>query len=88
MLYLPNAFTPNDDSKNTIFLPVFTNPDEIENYSREIYNRWGGLVFRTEEPTFGWDGANAVEGVYAVVVHYTTRGAKPKTVKGSVTLIR
>lgn len=88
VLYLPNAFTPNDDSKNTIFLPVFTNPDEIENYSMEIYNRWGGLVFRTEEPTFGWDGANAVEGVYAVVVHYTTRGAKPKTVKGSVTLIR
>lgn len=88
VLYLPNAFTPNDDSKNTIFLPIFTNPDEIENYSMEIYNRWGGLVFRTEEPTFGWDGANAVEGVYAVVVHYTTRGAKPKTVKGSVTLIR
>lgn len=88
VLYLPNAFTPNDDSKNTVFLPIFTNPDEIENYSMEIYNRWGGLVFRTEEPTFGWDGANAVEGVYAVVVHYTTRGAKPKTVKGSVTLIR
>ena len=88
VLYLPNAFTPNDDSKNTIFLPVFTNPDEIENYSMEIYNRWGGLVFRTEEITFGWDGANAVEGVYSVVVHYTTRGAKPKTVTGSVTLIR
>ena len=88
VLYLPNAFTPNDDSKNTIFLPVFTNPDEIGEYSMEIYNRWGGLVFRTEEPTFGWNGANAVEGVYAVVVHYTSRGAKPKTLKGSVTLIR
>ena len=88
VLYLPNAFTPNDDSKNTVFLPVFTNPDEIGEYSMEIYNRWGGLVFRTEEPTFGWNGANAVEGVYAVVVHYTSRGAKPKTLKGSVTLIR
>ena len=88
VLYLPNAFTPNDDSKNTIFLPVFTNPDEIGEYSMEIYNRWGGLVFRTEEITFGWDGANALEGVYAVVVHYTSRGAKPKTMTGSVTLIR
>ncbi|MBP5564010.1 MAG: gliding motility-associated C-terminal domain-containing protein [Bacteroidales bacterium] len=87
-LYLPNAFTPNNDGKNPVFLPVFTNPDEIEEYRMEIYNRWGTLVFRTEEPTFGWDGANAVEGVYAVVVHYTTRSAKPKTVKGSVTLIR
>ena len=88
VLYLPNAFTPNEDGKNTIFLPVFTNPDEIEEYRMEIYNRWGGLVFRTEEITFGWDGSNAMEGVYAVMVHYTSRGAKPKTVKGSVTLIR
>lgn len=88
VLYLPNAFTPNDDGKNTVFLPVFTNPDEIENYSMEIFNRWGFLVFRTEEITFGWDGANAPEGVYVVAVHYTTRGAKPKTAKGCVTLIR
>ena len=87
-LYLPNAFTPNDDSKNTIFLPVFTNPEDIEEYRMEIYNRWGTLVFRTEEITFGWDGSNAMEGVYAVMVHYTSRGAKPKTVRGSVTLIR
>ena len=88
VLYLPNAFTPNDDGKNSVCLPVFTNPDEIEEYRMEIYNRWGGLVFRTEEITFGWDGSNAMEGVYAVMVHYTSRGAKPKTVKGSVTLIR
>ena len=54
----------------------------------EIYNRWGGLVFRTEELTFGWDGANAMEGVYVVLVGYKSRGMKPKTVKGSVTLIR
>lgn len=88
VLYLPNAFTPNDDSRNTIFLPVFTNPAEIEEYRMEIYNRWGGLVFRTEELTFGWDGANAMEGVYAVLVQYKFRHGKPKTVKGSVTLIR
>ena len=88
ILYLPNAFTPNDDSKNTIFLPVFSDPEEIESYSMEIYNRWGTLVFRTEEPTFGWDGANAMEGVYVVVVQYKSRHAKPKTVTGSVTLIR
>lgn len=87
-LYLPNAFTPNDDGKNTIFLPVFTNPEEIEQYRMEIYNRWGGLVFRTEEKTFGWDGANAIEGVYAVVVRYKSRGQKAKIVKGSVTLVR
>ena len=45
-------------------------------------------MFRTEKITFGWDGANAMEGVYAVVVHYKTRGENEKTVKGSVTMIR
>lgn len=87
-LYLPNAFTPNDDGKNTVFLPVFSYPEDIESYSMEIYNRWGTLVFRTEEPTFGWDGANAPEGVYVAVVQYNSRGGKPKTATGSVTLIR
>ena len=86
--YLPNAFTPNNDGKNPVFLPVFSYPDEIEEYRMEIHNRWGTLVFRTEEKTFGWDGANAIEGVYAVVVHYKSRGEKEKTVKGSVTVVR
>jgi gliding motility-associated-like protein len=87
-LYLPNAFTPNDDGKNQVFLPVFSYPDEIEEYRMEIYNRWGTLVFRTEEKSFGWDGANAINGVYAVVVHYKTRGEKEKTVKGNVVVVR
>ena len=87
-LYLPNAFTPNNDGKNPVFLPVFSYPDEIEEYRMEIHNRWGTLVFRTEEKTFGWDGANAIEGVYAVVVRYKSRGQKAKIVKGSVTLVR
>ena len=87
-LYLPNAFTPNYDNQNEFFLPIFSYPDEVEEYRMEIYNRWGTLVFRTEEITFGWDGTNAMESVYAVVVHYKTRGEKPKTVTGSVTVVR
>ena len=87
-LYLPNAFTPNEDGKNPVFLPVFSYPAEIEEYRMEIYNRWGCLVFRTEEPTFGWDGANAMDGVYIVVVRYKSRGGKSKTVRGSVTVVR
>lgn len=88
VLYLPNAFTPNDDGRNPVFLPIFSNPDEIEEYRMEIYNRWGTLVFRTEEKTFGWDGANAMEGVYVVKVYYQVCGKRPETVMGSVTLVR
>lgn len=87
-LYLPNAFTPGPDALNPVFLPIFSYPDEIEEYSMEIYNRWGTLVFRTEEKTYGWDGANATDGVYAVIVRYKSRGAKPATVTGSVTVVR
>ncbi len=87
-LYLPNAFTPGADALNPVFLPVFSYPDEIEEYRMEIYNRWGTLVFRTEEKTFGWDGANAMSGVYAVIVRYKTRGEAERTVKGSVTVVR
>lgn len=88
MLYLPNAFTPNEDGRNPVFLPIFRYPEEIEEYQMEIYNRWGVLVFISEEQRFGWDGANGMEGVYVVKVYYKTRGKKPQTVMGSVTLIR
>ena len=87
-LYLPNAFTPGPDALNPVFLPIFSYPDEIESYRMEIYNRWGTLVVRTEEKTYGWDGANAMEGVYAVVIRYKTRGEAEKTVKGNVTVVR
>ena len=88
VLYLPNAFTPNGNGHNERYLPIFSYPDEIEEYRMDIYNRWGGLVFRTEEKTFGWDGANATVGVYAVVVRYKIRGEMAKTVTGNVTVVR
>ena len=87
-VWLPNAFTPNRNGVNSIFRPVFNYLEEIESYSMEIYNRWGGLVFRTEELSFGWDGANATEGVYTCMVRYKPRSGKEKIAKGSVTLIR
>ena len=87
-LYLPNAFTPGGNALNSEFLPVFSDPEEIEHYRMEIYNRWGNLIFRTEDLTRGWDGDHAPEGVYVVLVCYKPRGLKEKYVKGSVTLIR
>jgi gliding motility-associated-like protein len=54
--YLPNTFTPNDDEKNQVFLPILSQgmkKDFIEFY---IYNRWGELVFESRDPKYGWDG--------------------------------
>lgn len=55
ILYIPNAFTPNGDGDNEVFLPKGIGIDP-NNYSLRIYNRWGNLIFYSEDITEGWDG--------------------------------
>jgi len=52
-IYFPNAFSPNGDEYNPLFMPVGQN---VQAYEFEIYNRWGELVFRTDNLEEGWDG--------------------------------
>ncbi len=64
---LPNAFTPNNDGQNDLFVPrIFC---FIERVEFQVFNRWGGLVFETSEPALNWDGTNLkgeelAEGTY------------------------
>ena len=51
---LPNVFTPNGDGMNDIFRP--NNYAFIEKVDMKIYNRWGVLVYQTEDPDINWDG--------------------------------
>ncbi|PBQ34713.1 hypothetical protein CNR22_24030 [Sphingobacteriaceae bacterium] len=53
--YMPNAFTPNNDGINDVFLPKGTGW-LYENYSLNIYNRWGHKIFSTTDVYKGWDG--------------------------------
>ncbi|MEN8929348.1 MAG: PKD-like domain-containing protein [Flavobacteriales bacterium] len=55
-IYVPNAFTPNKDMINQVFLPVLTDGFIEETYHLTIYNRWGELVFESRDPEVGWDG--------------------------------
>jgi len=89
-IYLPNSFTPNGDGLNDIFIPYLDNA-EIVSFS--IYNRWGQLIFTSNNSLIGWDGTfngeQCVEGVYSYMVRYTqadTGALKQKY--GSVSLIR
>lgn len=54
---LPNAFTPNSDGNNDLYTPIkpyrFIGKIDIK-----IYNRWGNLVFETENPDINWDGTD------------------------------
>ncbi len=53
--YVPNAFTPNADGLNDIFLPEGMGWD-TKTYSLTIFDRWGQKIFRTNDHTRGWDG--------------------------------
>lgn len=54
-VFVPNSFSPNLDGVNELFKPTFD--CEPINYLFTIYNRWGEIVFRTNDYNVGWNGA-------------------------------
>ncbi|MEN8927537.1 MAG: PKD domain-containing protein [Flavobacteriales bacterium] len=54
-IWIPTAFTPNGDGLNETFRVVFNN-DAVTKYSIRIFNRWGEMLFFSEDPNFEWDG--------------------------------
>lgn len=54
VIYVPNAFTPNNDGLNDFLLPFMIGIKELKYF--KIFNRWGELVYQTEDPKKGWDG--------------------------------
>ena len=53
-VYVPTAFTPDNDGLNDGFGPVMTG---VESFSMWVYNRWGDPVFETDEPELWWNGS-------------------------------
>lgn len=54
--YIPNSFTPDGDEFNQVFSPVFYSGIDIFNFNFVIYNRWGEVIWETNDPSVGWDG--------------------------------
>ena len=55
--YVPNTFAPaSNDPDNSQFRPYFAPGLTISNYQLEIFDRWGNLLFRTEDPQASWRG--------------------------------
>ena len=91
--HLPNAFTPNNDSKNDEFRGVgYLNG--IRSFEMGIWNRWGELIFNTSNPEDGWNGRKnnngkrAPNGVYTYIVKFTGPRGQPYEFNGLITLIR
>ena len=55
-IYVPNAFTPNNDGINDYF-EVFGNKKAIQYIDIAIFDRWGEVVFRSNDLDFKWDGS-------------------------------
>lgn len=92
LVFIPNAFTPNGDGINDIFK---VSSAELDIYKLEIYDRWGGLIFETEDGSQGWNGGElggehyVQPGIYSYVVTYSGICVTDVIRKfGAVTLIR
>jgi gliding motility-associated-like protein len=53
-LFVPNSFTPNDDGKNDIFIPV---GKDVSRFTMRIFNRFGEEIFNSNSIDNGWDGS-------------------------------
>ena len=68
---LPNAFTPNGDGQNDLFTPIYPYRFVVK-IDMKIYNRWGNLVFETNNPDINWNGSDYKTGklLYTGVYYY------------------
>lgn len=85
-----NAFSPNGDGVNDNFRLITNGDDEL--VSMEIYNRWGQLIFQTDNLINGWDGTNGLGkqqeiGSYIYKI-WTQCDGILQSLSGSVTLLR
>ncbi|QPH38524.1 Ig-like domain-containing protein [Pedobacter endophyticus] len=88
-VYIPNAFTPNNDGKNDTFMIYGT---AIAGAKLTIYTQWGQLIYQSDNMSAGWDGTykgvNQPIGVYVYMAEVTFKDGTTTIRKGTVTLIR
>ena len=87
-LFIPNAFTPNNDGENDIF--------RVRGYSggpfyMAVFNQWGELLYESDDPLSGWDGTRNLlpvhNGTYVYLVKTQTPDG-PRQLTGHITLLR
>jgi len=87
--YFPTAFTPNGDGRNEVFKPAtFYEGD----YDLRIYDRWGALVFQSNNPQAHWDGSvfggPGTPGAYNYVLFFEGCVREKEMISGTVLLLK
>jgi len=89
-IFFPTAFSPNGDTRNDLF-GAAGNTTAVSNYTLQIFNRWGQLVFSTRNAGLRWNGTfkgKAVDsGSFTWYAAYVLAG-RGKKKKGSVILLK
>ncbi|MEY4709444.1 MAG: hypothetical protein RIS28_576 [Bacteroidota bacterium] len=89
VVFIPNAFTPNENNKNEVFLPY---TGGLKTFQLAVYNRWGERIFESSDPSIGWDGTvngkMAMEGVYVYDFRYSDFKDRKYQNTGTLHLIR
>lgn len=93
LYYVPNSFTPDGDERNNVFSPVFTSGFIPGSYQFDVYNRWGEMVFSSQNPAIGWDGyvnfVKCPEGMYTYSIKFVASSTSQlQTISGHVNLLK
>jgi gliding motility-associated-like protein len=90
IIQIPNAFTPDNNGKNDVFIPFMSAP--LPDYHMQVYNRWGQLLFETRDTEKGWDGdyqsKDQTAGTYVYVITFKDFDGKYVKKSGTVILVR
>lgn len=95
-VYIPNAFSPNNDGPNDLFM-IFAGDDVVQINHFMVFGRWGEELFRADEfapnnPVYGWDGRFRGQkmnmGTYVYYAEIEFKDGEIEVFKGDVNLIR
>jgi gliding motility-associated-like protein len=89
-IFFPSAFTPNNDGRNDFF-GAFGNLNTVRQYTLHVYDRYGNLVFQSNDPFKKWDGKvrgiNLLPDTFVWIAKYNNKGETNIMKKGTVTLL-
>jgi len=93
IFYVPNTFTPDFDNFNQTFQPEFTSGFDIFNYNLLIFNRWGEVLFESNNAEIGWDGNHGgeicMDGTYIWQIVFKEIGRDKRIiVRGHINILR
>jgi gliding motility-associated-like protein len=90
-VFVPNAFSPNGDGQNDVLF-CRVDPLCVSDFEFIVFNRWGEVVFRTTDPSVGWDGIHRGVKCETAVFTWMAKGVfvsgDPLESSGNVSLIR